>query len=166
MTALAPMIDERNLWMPPHRMARYQWVKIGGGLLMIAIFLGWLVIQWSNPPMRWFAMALLGITAWVVIISCVNDRTRSHGRQLAIKGHSLVVTLLNEPFSIPVDTIAYAQWREDDFETAGLWLFDAQDRQLAHLDLNFIGDQNEARSFLQWARDRVNFSFEVHWPAT
>ena len=166
MTAIPTTPDEQNLWLPPAQMARYQWVKIGGGLLMIMIFIGWLIIQWSNPAMRWFAITLLTITSWVVITSCIDDRTRMRGRQLSIDHHRMVVTKPNEQIDINLSDVAYAQWRDDDIHTAGLWLFDHSDRELAHLDLDFLGDQSEACSFLKWARQRTDFSFDVRWPAT
>jgi len=55
--------DEGDLWMPPGRMWRYQIAKLVGGALVAAIFGGWLMIQWSNPVMRWLCIALIGITA-------------------------------------------------------------------------------------------------------
>ena len=161
----APAIpDEKNLWLPPRRMLRYQWSKAVGGLLMGAIFAGWLVIQWSNPAMRWLAIALLVITAWVVIASCIADRVRAYGRQLAIDGADLLFATPDEEKRIAMDSIAYAQWREDELATAGLWLFDRQGGVLAHLDLRFLGDQDEARTFLHWARQRADLPFEVRWP--
>jgi hypothetical protein len=166
MSALSPTIDEQNLWLPPKRMARYQLIKLGGGLIMITIFVGWLVLQWSNLSMRWFALTLLTITTWVVVMTCINDRLRSRGRQLSIDSNHMVLTKPNEQIDITLSDVAYAQWREDDMQTAGLWLFDRSDQELAHLDLDFLGDQDEARSFLRWARQRTDFSFEVRWPVT
>ena len=60
--------------------------------------------------------------------------------------------------------VARARWRQDEERTTGLWFYDPSGRILNHLDSIFLADQAEARSFLGWARRRVDVPFPVEWP--
>ncbi len=164
---------EHNLWLPPTRLRRYQLNKAIGGALVTAIFVGWLILQWSNPVMRVLACVLIATTAWVVIASIIDDRARARGRQIAINATTLRVTTPDAPdnpdapnvsLDIRLADITQAHWREDD--QPGLWLFGRDDRVLAHLDTNFLADQAETRAFLGWARQHADLPFEVRWPQT
>src|SRR5688572_9427233 len=89
-----PSIDragERIAWLPRERMLRYQWAKVLGDVVVCAIFAGWLLIQWSNPLMRAGAVALLAITAWVVVASVLSDARRSRGRRLWLEAGQIRV---------------------------------------------------------------------------
>lgn len=163
---ITPVADEANCWLPPRRMARYQIAKAVGGLLIGGIFAGWLVIQWSSVPMRIFAMVLMFVTAWIVAASIAEDRRRCKGRQLELDGDVLTVTKPDGRSHISVADIARGQWNEETYDAAGLWLYNSAGHVLAHLDLDFIGDQDEARAFLHWARQRTELSFNIDWPTT
>jgi len=158
--------DDGSLWLSPRRLRKYQWAKVVGATLMSAIFIGWLIIQWSNPAMRFLAIGLILVTAFVVFTSVMDDVSRSHGRQLRIDADAITITTPESQTHVRLADIARGEWREDALDTAGLWLFDHNNRQLAHLDLNFVGDQDEARAFLHWARQRADLNFNVIWPST
>ena len=38
-------------------------------MLMVIIFVGWMLIMWSNPVMRFAAAALVIITVWITVAS-------------------------------------------------------------------------------------------------
>lgn len=157
--------DESRLWMPPRRLWKYQGAKIVGTTVIAAIFVGWLTIQWSSPAMRVLAGALLAMTLWVLIVSIRDDLIRSRGRQIFLHAGVLEIIAPQAAHSLPLHEIAWAQWREDDADAAGLWLFGRSGQPLAHLDTAFLADQSEARAFLRWARQRASLDFEVRWPA-
>ncbi len=156
--------DEHDLWLPPRRMLRYQIAKFLGALVVAGIFVGWLVIQWSNPVMRVLTLMLLALTVWVTLASILGDFFHGRGRQLALRQGQLTLRVGPLNTVLPLSRIALARWREDDYHTAGLWLLDRDEKPLAHLDLDFLADQDEARAFLRWARQRAELNFPVHWP--
>ncbi|MBI1336631.1 MAG: hypothetical protein GC164_06685 [Phycisphaera sp.] len=156
--------EEPDLWLPPRRMRRYQLAKVGGALVVTLIFVGWLVLQWSNPAMRYLTLALLAITLWVTLASILGDLARSRGRQLRIAGGKMTVKLGEQLTTISLEKIFRGQWREDAYDTAGLWLIDQNGATLAHLDTGYLADQDEARAFLRWARQRAKFDFPIQWP--
>lgn len=158
--------DEASLWLPPRRLVRYQFAKVGGALIAAGIFAGWLVIQWSNWSMRLLAGALLVMTAWITFSSIVGDLVRSRGRQLAVVDAALRITTPSGETLVPAARVAWAQWRNDTEATMGLWLFDAGGAVLAHLDAGFIATDEEARAFLHWVRQRTAFTSDVRWPST
>ena len=160
----APCHDEQHLWLPPKLLRRYQGYKVVVGLLVIIIFMGWLLIQWSNITMRLVAGSLTLVTLWVVVTSIVDDLLRQRGRQLAIEPGVLKVTKPQGTTRVPLAQIATARWRHETQDQAGLWLLDQHDGVLAHLDTAFLADQDEARTFLSWARGRVALPCKVHWP--
>ena len=179
----APATDERHLWLPPGRLRQYVRARLLGAIGMAAIFTLWLVLQWSNPVMRYASMALIGVTAWITWVSIAGDIRRNRSRQVevvhvpapggAATGECaspiepcLRVTTPAVVSQFPIADVKDAQWREDTDAAAGLWFYDVNGKPLAHLDLNYIGDQDEARSFLRWLRQRAEVRFEVRWPAT
>lgn len=166
MTTLTAQVDESNCWLPRRRMLKYQYAKVVGGLLIGAIFAGWLVLQWSNLGMRLFAFALLGVTAWIVIGSIAADVERARGRQLSLDSNTLTVTRPDASDTVDLTRVARGAWNEATYEDAGLWLYDDAGNALTHIDLNFLGDQDEARAFLRWARQRTELSFPIEWPST
>lgn len=155
---------EDDLWLPPRRLRRYQWNKVVGGCLMSMIFVGWLLLQWSNPTMRLVAGGLICVTGWVLIQSITNDCRRDRGRQVKIADGELMVTAPHGMTQIRLDQVAQARWDEDSHP--GLWLYDTNGRTLIHIDAHFLPDQAEARSFLGWARKHADLPFDVHWPVT
>lgn len=155
---------ERNLWLPPRRMARYQWAKVVGGLLFAVIFAGWMLIQWSSVAMRVATAGLLTLTAWVTAASIVNDLRRTRGRQVAIASGRLVITTPTGQCDIALTDVAEARWRDDPPTESGLSFHDAAGRCLARLDPAFLESQAEARAFLRWARERADLPFRVVWP--
>jgi hypothetical protein len=163
--AHAPVADDGDLWMPPDRMWRYQLAKAVGGLLVATIFVGWLIIQWSNPVMRVGCIVLIAVTVWVVYASIREDIVRGRGRQLRLASDRMTIVAPDGQRVVRLSDIHYAQWREDTEETAGLWFYDEQDRMLAHLDTAYLGDQSETRAFLNWARQRTRMDFDVRWPS-
>ena len=156
--------NESDLWLPPIRLRRYQRHKMLGGLLIAAIFTGWMINHWSNPWMRRLCLLLFATTAWVVIKSHWADRRRAQDRQLAVDAEGLSIWTSKGKTHIRFQDIAAAQWREEPTEDVGLWLYDHDNQVLAHLDAVFFADQAETRSFLQWARERAPIDFPVHWP--
>jgi hypothetical protein len=162
---VATIVNEGDMWMPPGRMWRYQLAKAVGGLLVAAIFVGWLLIQWSNPVMRVMCIVLIAITAWVVYVSIREDVVRGRGRQLRLTAERMTIVGPGAQHVLRLSDINAAQWREDTEETAGLWFYDEQNHMLAHLDTAYLGDQSEARAFLNWARQRARMDFDVRWPS-
>lgn len=155
--------DERNLWMPPRQMRRYQLHKAMGGLLILSIFMGWLVLMWSNPLMRVMVIVLIGLTLWVVVGSLFDDLRRSQGRQIEIINRQLTVTQPDGVTHVRLSDVAEAQWYDD--EEPGLRFRNRTGELLVHLDTDFLTDQAEARSFLHWARQRTDLPFKVKWPS-
>lgn len=156
--------SERNLWLPPRRLRRYQAAKVATALLMAGIFAGWTVLQWNLPVMRGLALALLAVTGWVTFRSVVSDALRARGRQLAIESGSIVLVGPEGSTTVRVADIAAAQWRDEPSEQAGLTLLGRNGQTLARIDTVFLADQAEARSFLGWARNLTPMTFPVHWP--
>ena len=156
------------LWLPPEQMKRYHRVRIGGGALLALIFLGWMVLQWSNPVMRWLAGGLAAVTVWITAAAVWRDVRRGRGRQitLIVQPAAFIIDTPGRHQRIDVNRIARAEWREETDDAVGLWLFDAEGTVLAHLDAAFLADQAEARTFLAWARRYVDLPFAVHWPET
>lgn len=154
--------SERGLWLPPRLMWRYQWYKAGGGLLVCAIFAGWLLIQWSSPGMRWLSMALIAGTAWIVAISIIEDRRRSRGRQIAARDGTITVTTPQSVTRVSLADVAEIRWQDDT--PPGLWLHGHSGEVLAHLDTDFLATQEEARSFLGWLRQQADLNVRVRWP--
>ena len=159
-----PPADESGLWLPPRRMATYHRARALGGALFALIFAGWLWLQWTNVPMRYLAIGLLLVTAWVTMTSITRDRARQAQRQLAVERNALRITTAEGETRVGLADIARARWSDGPAPQAGLWLLGPDDRALAHLDLNFFADESEARAFLGWARRRTTLPFEVHWP--
>lgn len=161
-------------FLPPERMARYQWAKVIGGAFFVAIFSGWLFIQWSNALMRTIAAALVLLTVWQTLRSVVADAMRTRGRLIELTWEPggerddavLRITTPERVSLIPVRDIASARWSDDDDHTFGLVLLDRNGGQLAHLDAWFVDHQEEARTLLHWARQHTRFEFPVHWPQT
>lgn len=155
-------MNEQNLWLPPRRLRRYQWAKMAGGLLLTATFSSWMILQGVNTAMGWAAGFLIGVTVWVVIKSTLDDHRRGRGRQIEIVDGRLLVTTPDRVTRANLADVTDAQWRSDN--QPGLWLYNQSGQTLAHLDRDFLMDQAEARSFLGWARKRVNMPFGVRWP--
>lgn len=163
-TSKSQPVDQARLWLPPSKLRRYQWVKAIGGALVAMIFVGWLYIQWSNHVMRWFVIALLAITIWVVWVSVISDHFRAQGRQIALEDGLMTITAGHDATCVRLADVDYACWREDNEEQWGLWFFDAAGNTIAHLDAVFLRDQAEARAFLTWLRGGHRRRLEVRWP--
>jgi hypothetical protein len=155
--------DERNLWLPPRGMRRYQVAKAVGGTLILLIFAGWLFIQWSNLAMRLLAITLMLITLYVVLVSILTDRHRSRGRQIAIEGDVLTITSPQSSATVRLGEIASAEWREEPDEDAGLHLLNGAGQPLVRIDTDFLADEAEARTFLGWVRDRSGATLKAQW---
>ena len=156
--------SERDLWMPLAKLYRYQGFKLIGSLMMSGIFLGWLVLQGSNPVMWWLCVGLIAVTLWVVLTSMVHDARRARDRQVWVIDAVMGVTTPRGAVQICLDEVAWAQWRDE--VDPGLWLYNREGQPLMHLDLDCLADQAEARMFLNWARQRTDLSFKVYWPTT
>lgn len=154
------------VWLPPERMRRYEWAKVIGAILVMTIFAGWLLIQWSNPFMRLLAMALLLMTAWITGKSILIDILRMRGRRLAVcpAENLLHVTQPQGATAVRLAEVAQGQWRDQTQEATGLWLLDNQGQTLVHLDSAFLADEAEARTFLNWLRQHTAAGFDVRWP--
>lgn len=153
--------DESNLWLPPRQMRRYQRNKVIGALLMMAIFSGWLILQWSNFVMRIVAGSLITMTLWVLIQSILEDLRRGRGRQIQIIDEQLCITNPDGVTTVELGHVADARW---DDETPGLSFYDGHGQTLACLDCDFLADEAEARCFLGWARKHAHLPFKVRWP--
>ena len=151
------------LWLPPKSMRRYQWAKGIGGLLFVATFLGWMLLQWSSPIIRWATAAMVALTAWVTLASLISDHRRSRGRQIRLEREALCVTSPRGSTRVVLADVAEARWRPDTSSQAGLWLYDRRGLALLHLDAPFLADESEARRFLAWARQRAVLPFAVRW---
>lgn len=156
--------DEEYLWLPPQRLIKYQLAKVSSGILVLAIFAGWMIIQWTHVGMRLLTVALSIVTIWVTVASLVLDARRARGRQLRIEPGRLIITTPTTTIHVDVDQIAHGQWRDEPNEHSGLWLYDHHGLSLAHLDKNFLASQAEAGAFLGWARRLTKLPFDVQWP--
>jgi hypothetical protein len=161
--------DEAHEWLPATRLRRYQWQKGVGALFMAGIFGGWLVIQWSNPVVRLLSVGLIGVTAWVLWRSVVDDLDRARGRQVTVTRATIRVTTPQGATQARFRDVAVARWVDvtdvpaDARERAGLWLYDRHGQPLVQLDTRILADEPEARAFLGWARRRADLGFEVRW---
>ena len=156
--------NDRNLWLPPARLRRYQRNKAIVGLLMAAIFAGWLVVQWANVLLRWVSLGLLLTTLWILIRSLVVDTQRSRNRQVMVDGRHLVVEGPARTQRALLAEVSVAHWYNQPPSQAGLWFYDHRGHVLAHLDSAFLADESEARAFLGWTRQRAKTQFQVRWP--
>ena len=155
--------DESNLWLPPRRMRQYQWMKALGGLLIGMLFLGWLVLQGSNPVMRTMTAGLICVTLWVVVRSITDDQRRNRGRQIEVAHGELRITSPQRVVNVLLSQVAVAKWCDDP--ESGLTFYDRCGCSIAHLDSEFLIDQAEARCFLRWARQQAQLPFNVQWPS-
>jgi len=154
---------ESPLWFPPKSMRRYQWAKGIGGAIFALTFAGWMLLQWSSPMMRWVAVGLVAMTAWVTVASLISDHRRSRGRQVRLDREALWITSPRGTTRVVLAEVAEAHWRQDTSSKTGLWLYDHGGRAMAHLDAAFLADQGEARRFLAWARRQAPLRFAVRW---
>lgn len=159
-----PQIDERQLWMPPNRLKAYQRNKALGGVLFLAIFAIWLIVQWSNTSMRYITIALMGVTAWVTIVSVIIDQSRARGRQVAVVDGAMSISTPDGETKVNLNEVSYAEWNEESDEP-GLRFFDNSRKVIAHIDMLTLDDEAEARTFVGWVRKQTQQSFEVHWPS-
>ncbi len=150
----------RAIYQPPQLLARYERAKVVGGLLFVAIFAGWLWLQWSNPWMRMLTGALLVMTAWFTVASILTDLRRHHGRQIELVGRALLVTSPQGTCWIELSDVEHAQWSDD----AGMSFVRRDGLALGRIDLVTIADEDEARRFMGWLRQRANVGFNVRWP--
>jgi len=159
--------DENNLWLPPRRMRQYQWMKVVGGLLIVMIFIGWLILQGSDPVIRTMTIGLIFVTLWVVVRSITDDQKRNRGRQIEISNHQLTVTLPHGTTTFSFSQVVDALWKDDwqDDACPGLTFYNGDGQSLVHLDNDFLADQAEARRFLHWIREHTNLPFKVRWPS-
>jgi hypothetical protein len=160
---------QERLWMPPHRIRRYQWQKVVAAALVGAIFAGWLVIRWSSVPQRVFCFGLLAVTLWVLLRSVISDGARARTRQLGVCEQGAGVLRITGPtgtLHIGVQEVSEARWLDEPEDRAGLWLYDREQRPVAHLDRGYLSDQREACAFLGWARRSIDLKFPVIWPQT
>lgn len=153
----------RVVWLPADRLRRYEWAKVVGAVFFVAIFSGWLFIQWSNPVMRVVASALLVLTATLTVGSIVGDLRRSRGREVAVVGDELELITPSGVTRVPLAAVRAIRWRED--ESPGLFFLGVGDKPLVVLDLDFLQDQSEARTFMGWLRQHSLARPDVQWPS-
>ncbi len=153
---------ELRLWLPPARLRRYALMKHLAAAGFAAIFLGWMLLQWSNPIMRCGAAALGLATVWITVRSSLAERGRTAGRQVELIDRTLRITMPDSNVRLRLADVAHGRWRDD----AGLSLHDRDGRLLGLIDTGCIADETEARTFLHWLRDRAGISLRVHWSDT
>ena len=156
---------EADLWLPPRRLSHYQIAKGIAALLAIAIFSGWLWIQWSNLFIRIVAITLSFVTACVTLSSMLSDRRRARGRQIAAKSSEIIVTSPADVVRIDCADIDRGVWH-DDGDACGLKLIHRDGRTLVLLDGMFFRDQAEARAFVGWCRKRTGCALHIVWEPT
>lgn len=157
---------EDHQWLPRRRLRRYAVARGVGGAIFAAIFIGWMLIMWSSPVMRYTAVALAAVTALVTIVSIRSDARRARGRQVTVLAGAIDITWPHETRRVPLAEIDHAEWRDHDAAQSGLWLLGPKGVTLAHLDLNFLGEEAEARAFVGWLRTQTGAPLEVRWPRT
>jgi hypothetical protein len=160
-----PAAPQRTVWLPEDAMARYWRAKTVGGVLFAMIFLGWLVIQWSNPIMRWLAISLVLATAWMTWDSIRAERRRFVGRKISVTADDLRIEQADDTREVALSRVDHLQWIDegDAKRAAGLWCFDAQGNELLHMDQQLVANEREARSFLGWLRRETGLQAPVRW---
>ena len=157
--------DERDLWLPPHRLRRYQWQKVLAALTVLVIFVGWMVLRWQSTTVRITTGGLMVITIWVLVRSIVSDVGRGRGRQVTVQDGVMRVTTPGGDTDVALDKVQQAEWQNGSADAYGLSLYDGAGHTLVHLDASLLADEAEARVFLNWVRQRADVKFEVRWPA-
>ena len=158
-----PRTDDNDLWLPPRGLRRYAGFQMFGGLLLCAIFVGWIVQGRSHLAVRAVWGTLAAATVWTVARTVARDRRRQRGRQLAARAEGLAITSPERVLFLPWSDIARGRWQSGPTAAAGLWLYDERGDVLARLDPAFLADEAEARAFLRWARARAPLDFPVRW---
>lgn len=152
---------ELCLWLPPTRLRRYVLMKHLAAAGFAAIFLGWMLLHWPNPIMRCGAAVLGLATVWIAVRSSLVERDRAAGRQVELIENMLRITMPDGDTHVTLAEMHHGRWRDD----AGLSLHDHHGRLLGLIDTGCIADENEARTFLHWLRDRAGISLRVRWSA-
>lgn len=156
-----PSPPPRVIYQPPHLLARYHRAKMIGSALFAVIFAGWLWLQWSNPWMRIGILALMVLTGWFTAWSILADLRRHRGRQVELAGEGLLITSPEGTCWIQLDEVSHAHWSDE----GGLTFLRADGQPLGTMDLMFLADEEEARRFLGWLRQRKNIPWKVRWPS-
>jgi len=161
--------QERDLWLPPSRMRRYQRTKIIAATLFCLIFVSWLIAQWNDPTVWVICVALMGATVWVTTLTVVRDAQQIRDRQIAVRQGLLEITCETDHSTIELSSISRVVWRDKpspshDDPDSGLSFYDSAGHTLGRLDLFFLPDQNEARNFIGWLRRRVDLACKIEWP--
>ncbi len=155
---------ERDQWLPPRGMRHYAIARAVGGLIFAVIFVGWIVIQWSNPTMRVVGGVLVVVTAWVTVVSIVRDAHRAKGRQITAKPGVLEIVGPASAITVRMAEVGEVKWEEQTSERFGLWFYDREGGVLAHLDGYYLDGQAEARTFMGWVLARMEVPCKVTWP--
>jgi len=96
------------------------------------------------------------------------DLIASAGRQITLKNRTLEIVSpdIDGQVSFELSQVGRAVWRHDNDVSAGLWFFDERGEVLVHLDINYVGEEAEARVFIGWLRRQTDVPFDVEWNPT
>ena len=123
-----------------------------------------MVVYWPNLTMRFISLGLLIAIVWMVAPSLFDNDGSSTQRHIVIDDEYLhMESHHGDTIVVAWKDVALAQWRQDQPEKSGLWLFDGDGSALAHLDTALLPNQGEAKAFVEWARQLTDLPFEIGW---
>ena len=158
-----PTGDESHVWPPPRYSQRDRWTRLLGGTIFGALLVVWLIVYWPNVTMRFVSLGLLIAIVWMVT-PVIFDNPPSPHRQIVVDADCLRISSnRGDTVVVACRDVASAQWRQDEPEKFGLWLFDSNGQVLAHLDRTLLPNQVDAKAFVKWARRLTTLPFEVRW---
>ena len=124
----------------------------------------WMVVYWPNVTMRFVTLGLLIAIVWMAAPAMFDKPgTPPQGRIAIDEEYLQMESHQGDAIVVAWKNVALAQWRQDQPEKFGLWLFDADGRVLAHLDTTLLTSQSEAKAFVKWARQLTDLPFEIRW---
>jgi len=154
----------RHVWSAARSEQRDRMARLVGGAIGAAFVVVWMVVYWPNLTMRFVTLGLLIAIVWMVAPALFdNPATPPHGRIVIDDEYLQMESHQGDAIAVAWKDVALAQWRQDQPEKFGLWLFDADGHALAHLDATLLTNQSEARDFVKWARQLADLSFEIRW---
>lgn len=159
-----PTGDGRHVWPAARSEQRDRWARLVGGAIGATFLVVWMVVYWPNVTMRFVSLGLLIAIVWMMAPALFDNPDASPQGRIAIDDEYLQMeSHQGDAIVVAWKDVASGQWRQDQPEKLGLWLFDGDGRVLAHLDATLLANQGEARAFVKWAGQLADLPFEIRW---